>query len=277
MVALGEEKGRYYYFDVYDSHDVVIYSISTNSVQTSRAGVPHWLDDSERKSLTHFPYHSYFRKFVKVYIQFTVDFSMLEHAMAGMESRQITRQAFCIILLLCVLLVLLDDLYSPVDPASIPSNQQTAYKWSFASNRSRVNEDELRRVREAVGGDTYGTSASSSQASKGTGRMQGPTLPSAADLQLAREDAVSYANMTHLAKRKRERGEDKERVEDIVGPKEVGREGLIEKKRVKREGDRAFREAKEDGGLEVSEDLLMGGGSSFKERCASTCSNHFNG
>ena len=153
-----------------------------------------------------------------------------------------------------------------MDPTSIPSNQQTAYKWSFASNRSRVNEDELRRVRESVGGDTYGASASTSQPSKGTGRIQGPTLPSTADLQLAREDAASYATMTHLAKRKREKGEDKERLEDLVGPKETGREGMLEKKKVKREGDRAFRDAKEDGGLEVSEDVLMGGGSSFKER-----------
>lgn len=121
-------------------------------------------------------------------------------------------------------------------------------------------------MRESVGGDTYGASASTSQPSKGTGRIQGPTLPSTADLQLAREDAASYATMTHLAKRKREKGEDKERLEDLVGPKETGREGMLEKKKVKREGDRAFRDAKEDGGLEVSEDVLMGGGSSFKER-----------
>jgi hypothetical protein len=75
--------------------------------------------------------------------------------------------------------------------------------------------------------------------------------------------------MAHLAKRKREKGEDKERLDDLVGPKEVGREGMLEKKRVKREGDRAFREAKDDGGLEVSEDILMGGGGGFKERCVS--------
>lgn len=126
-------------------------------------------------------------------------------------------------------------------------------------------------MREAVGGDTYGTSESISQTSKSSGRMQGPTLPSPADLQLAREDAASYANMTYLTKRKRERGEDKERVDDLVGPKEVGREGLLERKRMRREGDRAFREVKEDGGLEVSEDVLMGGNSSFKERYTSTC------
>ncbi|KAF8579250.1 hypothetical protein K439DRAFT_1648531 [Ramaria rubella] len=160
------------------------------------------------------------------------------------------------------------ELYKPFDPASIPSSQQTAYKWSFASNRSRVNEDELRRVRESVGGDTYGPPPPASESSRNTGRIQGPTLPSTSDLQLAREDAESYAAMAHLAKRKRDRGEDKDRIEDMVGPKEVGREGMLEKKRVKREGDRAFRDAKEDAGLEVGEDVLMGGGSSFKERIA---------
>ena len=151
-----------------------------------------------------------------------------------------------------------DELYAPADPGAVPASQHTAYRWSFAANR-----DELRRVREAVGADTYRPRASGS----GSGRVQGPTLPSAADLQLAREDAASAASMTRLAQRRRERGEDRARVEDAVGPKEVGREGLLEKKRATREADRAFREAKGDGGLEVSEDVLMGGGGSFKERC----------
>jgi len=53
----------------------------------------------------------------------------------------------------------------------------------------------------------------------------------------------------------------------MVGPKEVGREGMLEKKRVQREGDRAFRE-KGDEGLELDESTLMGGGDSFKERIA---------
>jgi hypothetical protein len=35
-------------------------------------------------------------------------------------------------------------------------------------------------------------------------------------------------------KRKREKAEGKERVEDAVGPKEVRREGMLEKKRAKR-------------------------------------------
>jgi len=86
-------------------------------------------------------------------------------------------------------------------------------------------------------------------------------------MQLVREEAESLSAANNLLKRKREKLEDKERVEDLVGPKEVGREGMLEKKRAKRETDKAFQETRDDAGLEVSEDVLMGGGS-FKERYA---------
>ena len=49
----------------------------------------------------------------------------------------------------------------------------------------------------------------------------------------------------------------------MVGPKPVGREGMLEKKAVRRESDRAFRE-KGDEGLEVDEGTLMGGGDNFQ-------------
>ncbi|KAF8515812.1 hypothetical protein BU17DRAFT_93227 [Hysterangium stoloniferum] len=159
-----------------------------------------------------------------------------------------------------------DELYTPIESTSVPSSHQTAYKWSFATNRSRINDAELQRVREEVGGDTYGPSVAA--ASKRSGRVQGPTLPSPADLQLAREDAASLSNANHRIKRKRENNEDRERIEEMVGPKDVGREGMLEKKRAKKEGDKTYRDSKEDGGLEVSEDVLFGGGSSFKERLA---------
>lgn len=68
-------------------------------------------------------------------------------------------------------------------------------------------------------------------------------------------------------KRKRDKREAKERDEDVNGPREVGRERMMEKKREKREGDRAFREAREDAGLELDEGTLMGGGDSFQDRC----------
>lgn len=54
----------------------------------------------------------------------------------------------------------------------------------------------------------------------------------------------------------------------MVGPKEVGREGMLEKKRVKREGDREFRE-KGDDGFEADEKTLLGGGDSFRDRYGS--------
>jgi hypothetical protein len=51
----------------------------------------------------------------------------------------------------------------------------------------------------------------------------------------------------------------RDRIEDLVGPKPVGREGMLEKKALKREGDRAFRE-KGDEGLEVDEANFDGWG-----------------
>jgi len=85
---------------------------------------------------------------------------------------------------------------------------------------------------------------------------------------LAREEDSERQAMERQYKRKRDRTEDKERVEDIVGPKEVGREGMLEKKRLKREGDRSFREKGDDGFMEADEGTLMGGGNDFKEQIA---------
>lgn len=49
----------------------------------------------------------------------------------------------------------------------------------------------------------------------------------------------------------------------MVGPKPVGREAQLEKKRVKRENDKEFRERGDDG-LEMDESTLLGGGDSFQ-------------
>lgn len=117
-----------------------------------------------------------------------------------------------------------------------------------------------------MGAATYGREVSTSNPS-GSSRVLGPTLPSSADLTLSREAASEYESAERSYKRKRDRLEAKERVEDMVGPKEVGREGMLEKKRVKREGDRAFREKGDDGFVEADEKTLLGGGDSFKERC----------
>lgn len=162
--------------------------------------------------------------------------------------------------------------YVGIDPMSIPATTNTAYKWSFASKRSRVDDDALQAAREQVSAATYGReissheSGSSSRAS-GSGRVKGPTLPSASDLTLAREMNAEQQDEMRAYKRRREKVEAKKRVEDAVGPKEVGREGMLEKKRAKRENDRAFRDRGDDG-LELDESTLLGGGDSFKDQIA---------
>lgn len=162
------------------------------------------------------------------------------------------------------------SLYAGVDPSSISATSQTAYKWSFATKRSKADDDALRVAKEAVRAATYGRESSpqagSSSRSSG-GRVLGPTLPSASDLVLAREVETETQREERDYKRKRDKLEAKERIEDIVGPREVGKEGMIEKKRARREADKSFRE-KGDDGLEADESTLLGGGDSFKQQIA---------
>jgi hypothetical protein len=91
-------------------------------------------------------------------------------------------------------------------------------------------------------------------------------MPTASDLTLARELTAEQRDEERAYKRKRDKLEAKERIEDMVGPKPVGREAMLEKKRAKREGDRSFRE-RGDEGLEVDESTLLGGGDSFRDQC----------
>ncbi|GJJ13105.1 hypothetical protein Clacol_007355 [Clathrus columnatus] len=163
------------------------------------------------------------------------------------------------------------DLYYPDNTTPPSSNLITSYKWSFADNNSQLEKEQLKKIREVVGSDTYGPSPAvtvSGSDTQRSGRISGPSLPSGSDLQLAREVADSLTAGERLAKRKRENREDRDRLEEMVGPKDVGKERMLEMKRVKREGDRSYREGKDEGGYEVSEDVLMGSGSSFKERLA---------
>jgi hypothetical protein len=93
----------------------------------------------------------------------------------------------------------------------------------------------------------------------------GPTLPSTSDLTLAREYEAEREEEERRYKRKRDKMEAKDRVEDMVGPKAVGREAMLEKKQLRRENNRNFRERGDDG-LDMDESTTMGGGDSFKER-----------
>jgi len=161
-----------------------------------------------------------------------------------------------------------ESLYAGLDPSSISAESQTGYKWSFASNKSRVDNDALRQVREQVGAATYGREPSSGPSSSTPApRIQGPTLPSSSDLVYTRELAREAEQEERSLKRKRDKAEAKERIEDMVGPREVGREGALEKKRARREADRAFRD-KGDDGFEADESVLLGGGDSFKAQIA---------
>ena len=149
------------------------------------------------------------------------------------------------------------------------ASSQTGYKWAFASKTSKADSDALRAAREEINAATYKRTHNGDgppSASGSGGRMQGPTLPSQSDLVMAREDAETERSRDRELKRKRDRKEEKERVEDMVGPKEVGRDGMLEKKRGRREADRAFRDRGDDG-FEADESTLMGGGDSFQERC----------
>jgi hypothetical protein len=89
----------------------------------------------------------------------------------------------------------------------------------------------------------------------------------ASDATLQREAALEAAQKDRRASHKRGR----ERLEDEdggIGPKQVGREGMMEKKRARRDDDKAMRDRKEDGGLEVKEEVLMGAGSSDSFKAA---------
>lgn len=92
-------------------------------------------------------------------------------------------------------------------------------------------------------------------------------MPTASDITYARELTSSQDAELRKYKRKRDKLEAQERLEDIVGPRPVGREGMLEKKRAKRENDRDFRERGDDG-LEMDESTLLGG-DSFQAQYAS--------
>ena len=165
-----------------------------------------------------------------------------------------------------------------MDPSRQTATSQTAYKWAFTSKRTKADDDALQAARAEVGAATYGASNGPSR-TPGDGsikRVQGPTLPPQADRTLAREAAEEEATAEREYQRKRDKAEARDRVEDMVGPREVGRERMLEKKRERRDNDRAFRE-KGDEGLDVDERTLMGGGGgdSFKAQWVLPCITHF--
>ncbi|KAK0466097.1 uncharacterized protein EV420DRAFT_1709868 [Desarmillaria tabescens] len=205
-----------------------------------------WLKDEKGKyfdELSGERARSYFRKFVKAWNRGKLSSKYVPTIPADIQLTPVS-----------------EKLYAGVDSSSIPATSQTSYKWSFAS---KSDGEALRAARESVG---VATQSRALPESSGAGRVQGPTLPSAADLVLAREMDAEHRDEERKYKRKRERAEDKDRIEEMVGPREVGREGMLEKKRARREADKSFRE-KGDDAVELDESALFGG-DSFQARIA---------
>jgi len=141
----------------------------------------------------------------------------------------------------------LEHLYAGVDAST---QSATAYKWSFASSGSKSER---------------GPADFSRGAGSSSSRVMGPTMPSSSDATLARESAAERAAAERDIQRKRDRREMRDREEDVVGPRAVGRERMMEKKAERRAGDKAFRERGDEGFMEADESTLMGGGSSFQQ------------
>ena len=144
------------------------------------------------------------------------------------------------------------------------ASASTSYKWAFASG-DRVSEKDIKGTREAVRTATNGPFPSSSRP------VQGPALPassaaagpSLSDRQWEREMEEEKQQRDQRASRKRAREEYNDRVEDAIGPRELGRERLQENKKARRENDRAFRD--KDYEPDIDADALMGG-DSFQAR-----------
>jgi hypothetical protein len=135
---------------------------------------------------------------------------------------------------------------------------QTSYKWAF-TNDMPSNSMKGSSVLDSGEGPT-----SKRFSIRTSGRIVGPVLPSESDRQLAKEREAELAVLTRQSERRRDRQEQRGRIEDQVGPKESGREGMLEKKRAQRESNNAARDAKDDAGLEVNDTDLMGEGDSFR-------------
>lgn len=182
-------------------------------------------------------------------------------------------------------LVLPPKYYRPLASTSVAASAQTGYKWSFANNRSKVDKNELERLRGDVDKMTNGGGGlgpmSTSKASIGpslptAGRTIGPSMPSTAlsfstsssssqnqtpaDRQLALEEAREES----LKARKAERNKAYGRVEELV-PKQGGREGKLEERRATNAENRMYREKDTSAGIEVDEATLMGGGNDFQK------------
>lgn len=145
------------------------------------------------------------------------------------------------------------------------ASASTSYKWGFAE---RVSEKDIKAAREVVRDATNASMPSSSRP------VQGPTLPessagpSSSDKQWDRELLEEKQQRERQASRKRARVEENDRIEDAIGPRDVGREKVLENKKARRENDRSFRD--KDNEPDVDVDALMAG-DSFQARWVLCC------
>ncbi|CDZ96609.1 hypothetical protein [Phaffia rhodozyma] len=152
--------------------------------------------------------------------------------------------------------------YAPTTATSIPSSSQTSYKWSFATNRSKVDTTALTSARLAVDSATNlstfavsGASGPEPSRSSGGGRTMGPMIPKSfammeADRTFERETERDRERDERKRERKSARDEEKE-------SRSGGREGRIEKRKETNAFNRQMRD-RSPGGLEVDESTLMG-------------------
>ena len=104
----------------------------------------------------------------------------------------------------------------------------------------------------------------------------------ASDITLAREAQQEAQKANRDYERQRSKKDDHDRIEDAVGPKEIGKEASLEKKRAKRENDREFGEARgDDGGGDWEVSLLVNVPSlrvaNFNQTCPKGCSKEASG
>jgi len=171
---------------------------------------------------------------------------------------------------------------STPETSHAPASSTTAYKWSFATKGTitRSEREAIDGVRgtgtsryaNAVDDSAFdGPALLTTATSNATVRTpRGPTLPNPGDLTLAHESAESARLAELSVQRKRARADERERVDDMLGSKPIGREGQLEKKRARRENDRAARDQKDDAMGDWDDGVLMGSGDadSFKAKIA---------
>ncbi|ORX46799.1 hypothetical protein DM01DRAFT_1386132 [Hesseltinella vesiculosa] len=165
--------------------------------------------------------------------------------------------------------------YKGINSSHLEASDTTSYKWSFAKN---LDAFEMDRIKYSVDSMTAGTkkptggsssqaapsafSGSASASSTRRRRPAGPSMPSAVDQQLAREEEHDRRRQAREADRRGKNREFKEYVNDTV-PKLDGREARLAEKRA----TNAMRRQEPSMDVELNDSDLYGG-DDFKAQLA---------